>query len=185
MAFYREQYLNYIKTHFANYDYMLVIDFDLDGNQCIDGLFHSIACEPSWDAVFINGQISIPGTFGLVTSAYDALAYLPINQPFDNASSSTTHKIMNSVSRFLKLSSSLGEYKLHPVKSAFNGYGLYKIKSILPCSYVGHEICEHINLAKSLLQHGGRLFINPLWFGYFDYRGTGPGGPWEIVKSVL
>ena len=58
------------------------------------------------------------------------------------------------------------------VKSAFNGYGIYKIKSILNCSYISNNnACEHINFAKCLHDKGEKIFINYYWKGYFNRQG--------------
>jgi hypothetical protein len=179
MIYYREQYMTYVKNNLSDYDYMMVIDFDLDGNQCMDGLFHTIALEDKWDAVFINGKISLFGTFGILTAAYDALAFVSINDKVSRKSSTYTI-----TKKFIEQNINTNGYKLIPVKSAFNGYGLYKIKSIINCSYNGNEACEHINLANCMINNGCKLYINPLWTGYFDYHGTGPGGPLEFIKSL-
>ena len=67
-----------------------------------------------------------------------------------------------------------------PVKSAFNGYGLYKIKSIMNSSYLGNLQCEHLNLAKDMINNKKKLFINPLWVGYFNKQGPKGGLIYQI-----
>ena len=170
MATYRDRYLAYVKKHFSNYEYMLVMDFDLDGSTNIEGLYISLSYD-DWDAIFINGMSTIPGTCGLIAVPYDSLAYRNENQSID--------KKYNIV--FLNLCMIIDNYKhcnnkLTPVKSAFNGYGLYRIKSIINCTYSNNcDSCEHICLAKCMIANNKKLFINPAWYGYFNQQGS-PGG---------
>jgi hypothetical protein len=127
----------------------------------INGLMHSIS-QNNWDAIFINGRSSCRGCLGLLTYAYDSLAYVNKTQ---------SNQIYNSVVMNYKL---LTNNNLIKVKSAFNGVGLYKISSILKASYISNEpICEHIKLHKSMIKNGkNKLYLNPQWIGYFDTQGT-------------
>ena len=122
MALYREQYLNYVKTNLNDYDYIMVCDMDLSGNQCIDGIFSSII-KPDWDAIYINGKTSYRGLFGLITLTYDSLAFVNYNSEFKK-------KLSNLQITLEMLSMNIGindSKEFYQVKSAFNGYGLYKI----------------------------------------------------------
>jgi hypothetical protein len=179
MATYREQYLDYVKNNLSDYDYMLVVDFDLQGNSSIDGLFHSIANE-NWDAIFINGKTGAYGFFGLVIFTYDGLAFIDIDSDFDVLGNSYTTTLKNVLNMTCKLKN---RYDLYPCKSAFNGYGLYKINSLIKykASYIGDQLCEHSNLTKNIVQNNGKIFINPLWYGYFNIQG--PGGLIDLILS--
>lgn len=179
MAIYREEYLNYVKTYYSNFDYMLVCDFDLNGNQSMDGLYHSLAAT-NWTAIFINGHIPICGTYGLYTIMYDGLANIPLNDNTPMKNKTLTNIICQTHIMNTRISS---HSSLYEVKSAFNGYGLYKISSLTNVSYIGKPQCEHINLADSIRQNGGHLYINPLWKGYFNIQG--PGGPIDILLSYF
>ena len=74
---------------------------------------------------------------------------------------------------------------LIPVKSAFNGYGIYKIKSILNSSYIGDTNCEHTNLAKNIIENNGKLYIDPNWIGYVDRQGPAEGGLIYLLLECL
>jgi hypothetical protein len=189
MAIYREQYLNYVKNNYSDYDYMLVVDFDLDGNQNIDGIYNSIGKQEEWDAIFINGKFNLPGTFGLYTIMYDALAHVGENEDSLKLDTSKYIKFFYFLFKFIKFFGTdiknifiNDKNNLIPVKSAFNGYGLYKISSIKNSSYMGDNICEHNNLNLSIYDKGGKLFINPLWIGYFKYDGVGDFT--DILKNL-
>ena len=182
MAKYREECLNYVKTNLNSYDYMLVVDFDLKGNQSIDGLFHSLAYK-NWDAIFINGRIPLEGTFGTYTIIYDGMAYADINNDFNyNINNNSFKKLL-----LLLFNTQNQNYKMNknicfvPVKSAFNGYGLYKIDSIKDSSYIGDNYCEHLNLNLDLYKQNKKLYINKLWKGYFNVQG--PGSVIDFINS--
>jgi hypothetical protein len=170
MALYRQQYLNFVNKNFADYDYMLVVDFDLDGNCDIYGLFDSIA-KDDWGAIFCNGRAPIPGCFGAVTLVYDSLAFLSNTSNYDDINFSIADIFYNTAYMELLINTThFGE-----VKSAFNGYGIYKINVLKNCSYVGNDkICEHINLAKCINNKGEKLFLNSNWLGYFNRQGDDP-----------
>lgn len=167
MAIYRQQYLNFVNMYFKHFDYMLVVDFDLDGCINVNGLFDSVAKE-DWGAIFCNGRVSLPGSFGLKTVPYDSMAVLFMEDDYNIKS----YGLGEIVSRAIKME--YHGYKTHfyQVKSAFNGYGLYKIKSLDGCSYISNSnACEHINLAKCLYDKGEKIFINYYWDGYFNRQG--------------
>lgn len=167
MALYRQQYLNFVNKYFKHFDYMLVVDFDLDGCINVNGLFDSIT-KKDWGAIFCNGRISLPGTFGLKTIQYDCIAVLFMEDDY-NIKSYGLLEILNTA---LKMEYYGYNSHYYQVKSAFNGYGLYKIKSLEGCSYISNNnICEHINLAKCLDDKGEKMFINYYWEGYFNRQG--------------
>lgn len=182
MAMYREEYLNYVKTNLNSYDYMLVSDFDLNGNQSMDGMFHSLS-KKDWDAVFINGHNPFEGTFGRITGIYDGMAYVDINSKlkynFNNNFVNILISIYNIILQNCKVN--LSKQCFIPVKSAFNGYGLYKIDSIKNSSYIDDYYCEHLNLNLDLYKKNKKLYINKLWKGYFEPQG--PGSCIDIIKS--
>ena len=183
MAKYREECLNYIKQNLSDYEYMLVVDFDLNGNQCMDGIFHSLSKE-DWDAVFINGHVPVQGTFGKYTIPYDQMAYADIGTNFDyNINKSKYLHFLIFIYNMIIHSFKTRYDNTHfiPVKSAFNGFALYKINSIKDCSYLGNNLCEHLNLNLQMHKNKKKLYINKLWRGYFDI--AGPGSLINILKT--
>lgn len=169
MAWFRQQYLDYVLKFHHDYDYMLVIDFDLDGCININGLFDSIA-KKEWSAIFCNGRTSLPGTFGLKTCAYDPMAVVLLHEEYDHV----TYTISNLVRTIVKQEYYSNTNHFLSVKSSFNGCALYKIKSLKGCSYIPRNnqyLCEHINLAKCLHEKGEKLFVNYYWVGYFNRQG--------------
>lgn len=167
MALYRQQYLNFVNIYYKHFDYMLVVDFDLDGCININGLFDSIA-KKDWGAIFCNGRISLPGSFGLKTIPYDLIAILFMEDNY-NIKSYGGFEILN---KGFRMEYSGYNSHFYQVKSAFNGYGLYRIKSLEGCSYISNSnVCEHINLAECLYNKGEKMYINYYWDGYFNRQG--------------
>jgi len=179
MAFYREQYLDYIKNNLSDYDYVLVIDFDLDGGFCIDGLLTSLLVK-DFGAIYGNSQNSFYGLFGSITFTYDSLAYIDINDDYpEDPNYFTNYKMLkNTVIQNIKCGYFNGYV---PVKSAFNGWGLYNMKAFINSSYIGLPFCEHINLAKKINELGYKQLINCSWYGYHSI--TGNGGILKILTE--
>jgi hypothetical protein len=173
MANFRERYLKYVKE--KEFDYMLVVDMDLEGNQVIDGIFNSIGhTDQDWGAIFINGRVAWP--IIQCSHLYDSLAFIPENIPDNDLELPATGR-----NKFNLLLANLNLYnktELHEVKSAFAGFGLYKVPALKNCSYIGNNnLCEHVNLNICMYKQGEKLYINPLWKGYFNRQGPQTGGP--------
>lgn len=169
MAKYRQQYLDFVLNEYFYYDYMLVVDFDLNGVINIEGLFDSIA-KPDWGAIFCNGRTPLPGTFGFCTFPYDSFAFVKLNDNYDKLYNSKN--MLELLKNNLEMDFLLNDNNFAEVNSAFNGYGIYKIKCLDGCSYIGNnKICEHINLAKQIKNKNHKIFINSKWQGYFDKQG--------------
>jgi len=183
MGFYRDRYLDYIKKNLYDFDYMLVIDFDLDGNTNIDGLFENLSYK-NWAGIFLNGKNPLVFTFGLKTVTYDSLAYTDLEDEYKNFNINSNkfninYKGLNDLYR-MNIRINKNKRNLIGVKSAFNGYGLYKIKDILNCKYSGNLRCEHSNLAKCINENEGKMYINRNWLGYFN--GQGPSDIFQYFR---
>lgn len=168
MAWCRNQYLNYVKKNYQNYDYLMVVDMDLNGNVSSSGFFHSLGYD-EWDAIFINGRVSTPGLLGIGTIAYDSLAYNKIG-PIKKKT--TQYELVDDLFHLngkIKINKKKGLFR---VISAFNGIGIYKIPSILNASYDSKTACEHIDFHTNMIRNGkNKLYINPKFMGYFEMQG--------------
>ena len=77
--------------------------------------------------------------------------------------------------KWVKMNNGVNKQKkncdLFPVKSAFNGLAIYKVKSVLNSSYK-IATCEHIGLHVDMIKNGkDKLYINPFFTGYSGYQG--------------
>lgn len=166
MVFYRNKCLNYIKEKYSNYDYLLLVDLDMVGYYSIEGLIHSMSFD-NWDAIFVNGRKPSLFAFGIVSQMYDSLAFVDEEEDIN-----TRYQTLSNQSQSFQSSCKMqliSGNKLHKVKSAFNGAGLYKISSIVPFEYVNDWSCEHIGLHSQMIQNGfDKLYINPNWLLFME-----------------
>jgi hypothetical protein len=170
MQNYRNLILEHVRINFSHFNLLLVCDFDLNAIPSMKGLYDILESPTPWDAVFCNGRTSIPGTFGAIALCYDGLAYVPLKRRLSSDKPAKLFKIMHQILNMnLDLASS--KNNLLEVVSAFNGYGIYKMPSILPHSYDGEHYCEHINIHKKMHNAGARLFISKTWKANIDLQG--------------
>jgi glycosyltransferase involved in cell wall biosynthesis len=166
MVFYRNKCLAYIKQKYSDYDYLLLVDFDMVGYYSIEGLIHSMSFD-NWDAIFVNGRTPYVLLSGLVSHMYDSLSFVDhsedIKTRYQTISNSFTQFISSMKMMFIS-----GK-QLYKVKSAFNGSGLYRMSSILPFEYVKDWSCEHIGLHYQMIDKGyDKLYINPNWLLFIE-----------------
>jgi hypothetical protein len=170
MQGYRNLILEHIRKNLSHFDLLLICDFDLNAIPRMKGLYDILESHTPWDAVFCNGRTSIPGTFGSIALCYDGLAYVPLNGNIPSHKPAKLFKLINQTFK-MNLGILSSKHNLVEVESAFNGYGIYKMPSILPHSYDGEHYCEHINIHKKMRDAGSRLFICKSWKANIDLQG--------------
>lgn len=163
MTYFRNKYLAYIRDHLPDYDYMMVIDFDIHGSTDINGIMNSIGREIPWGAIGTSGKMNLYGTFGLLLFNYDLLAVRFHNVQYDNHHFKTT--LYNSLYQEYHR---LFYNDLEPVRSTFHGIVLYKLSEIPPDAWYTTEYgCEHIGLNYQIKN----IYINPYWKTYVGTQG--------------
>ncbi len=168
MAYFRNKYLEYIKKNYSNYDYMCVIDLDIEGTPNKNGFIENFA-EKDWDGIFVNGRMNLPAFFGLVDVMYDSLAYLPVTGRYEDCKTQTS--MINLSDKLLQLNSYNIKSNLIPVKSAFNGIAIYSLPSIINSNafYPYGWNCEHIGFHSLICD--SKFFINKNWIVYVGKQG--------------
>ncbi len=147
----RNQYIAYIKEHFYDYDFVIVIDMDLLDWR-IDGVITTFGHDPrSWDMMGANGVQARPNE---TLTYYDTFALIEKN--------GLSYKIKE-FKNLPEINSSL-----QPVMTCFGGIGVYKMESILAGQRysiykIDDKVCSeqcgiHINMAKAGFE---KIFINP------------------------
>lgn len=165
MAFYRNQYLQYIQKHLSEFTYMMVIDLDMKGSFNLLGIDQALGFEEPWDAMAMNGQMP-PGVFGLYggTCTYDCVAFCELGEDPPE-----THTLFNLYTRMVRQSTLCQEMYPQPfrVRSAFNGMCLYNLQT-MPSGlrYYGGD-CEHLSLHFAI----PRVFLSTYWIGYVGIQG--------------
>jgi len=167
MSIFRNKYLNHVKQNFSHFDYMLVMDIDIQGPYDDNGILHSLSY-PKFDMICTNGLM--PGLAGLFHFAYDSLAFKDIKDTSRTKNNTRNYIFYNLLKMNQQILTSRG--KLIPVKSAFNGMALYNMNSIKESNYHGNLGCEHVGFHDSMIQNNhGNIYINSLWKTYVGYQG--------------
>lgn len=151
----RNIYLDYVKSHFSDYDFCCMWDLDIIGSLYIDGVAHTLgemSKSPNINVVCANGLNKL----GVVTY-YDGYAHLEKGDDFH-----VDNKVSHAVKTKWNVQHQRGE-RLHPVTSCFSGFAIYKISSLLPknvrydMSPDGSLECEHVRLHKKM----SGVYMNP------------------------
>lgn len=166
MSGYRNEYLNFIKNNFKDFDYTLVFDFDIN-HFIVDGIFNSIGSEEelNFDGI---GSVSIKQTIRnerVYCHHYDAWAMKMFSWYEEFSEESQRQNFQWFFSWFPHVGG-------HPIKikSCFGGLMLYKTDSILSGKYNSHLSDKHHNifcvehsaLHESMELNGfGNIYINP------------------------
>lgn len=146
----RNQYFNYVKEHQKEYQYILVVDFDI-ADWRADGIFNSLGYnDKHWDMIGANGLQILADKIVY----YDTFALIEKNMiQYDTGSTKPP----------LNINSGLSE-----VFSCFGGIGLYKTDSFLAGKkYSAMKVNDmlhpdHCGLATRMRLNGkDKIFINP------------------------
>ena len=176
MALYRNLYLHVVYSKYAHYDYMCVLDFDVEGVISIHGLQHAIKCPFDWSCICANGRSGIPGTFGLLDTMYDGMAFAMDKNDLQQ-SKQGNRSLLHLIYKYLKLlklshlNNSNDINSFLPILSAFNGFAIYKIKDILEIYYHYGYSCEHISFHEQLLSRNKYIYIDLLLTLYVGHQG--------------
>jgi hypothetical protein len=148
MADYRNRCQQEVAERWSDFDFVCVVDTDLVGGWCHDGLAHSFGSQP-WDFVGAYGTIQRRRHLKLKALHYDVWAYREFGDyaPIDGR-------------RGNAMSWNSGD-PLVPVYSCFGGLGVYRLPAWLSARYTGED-CEHVTLHRGMRAAGyERQFLNP------------------------
>ncbi len=153
MAGFRNKYLTKVYDKYLSYDYMIVVDPDLNGGWSYDGIAHSFSFD--FHMMGSNGLQFVEDK----PVFYDTYPYIGINNE--------RIEFYDFLNEGGKLSDELQRgMPLLPVRSCFGGVGIYKISS-LRGTYAGggslsNPQSEHISLHIFMQRNGfTKHFINP------------------------
>jgi len=163
MVYYRNQYLKYFYNTNRKYDYLIVIDIDVDRFNS-KSLLKSIENAPSdWCGLFANGRFytKILG-LTLLGKYYDNYAFVPAN----NTETSLDFKEVKLNNDLVNKGTILHKY--FKCLSAFGGIAIYKFPCLKGLLYRAEpnnrstyykSICEHV-LFNDNLSKQGSLYIS-------------------------
>jgi Cryptococcal mannosyltransferase 1 len=177
LATLRNQYLNYIGSDGRVYDYILVLDFDVD-KISLTGVINSFEQRDSWDVVCAYGYSISPR---LQERIHDTYAMVLLGEEKKPQQEIPIKQLQRDV-RLNKISGSL-----LPVYSAFGGLSIYKAGLLEGINYQALKNgdprvevrCEHFSICHQLKQKGvTRVMINPQMHLRYEKF-------WETIKRNI
>jgi hypothetical protein len=160
LAALRNQYLNYIKSDGRAYDYILILDFDVD-KISLSGVLNSFEQRDSWDVACAYGYSISPR---LQERIHDTYAMVLIGEEYNPQQEGPIKQLQRDV----RLNKNRGS--LFPVYSAFGGLSIYKAGLLYGINYQAlrnddskvEVRCEHFSIFHQLHQKlDTRVVINP------------------------
>lgn len=156
MCILRNIYLDYVKQHFKDYDFMVPVDVDMEGKMYMDGFFNSLGwmiSDPSIDMLGANGILKLPGG---IYVPYDSYASTGLQE---SGVYSNDRWLSHAIKRKLEhLNVPPGDDPI-PVDSCFGGAAIYRISSLIKTGFNydlnkdgGQVFCEHV-IANNYLKN--------------------------------
>lgn len=151
MAKMRNKVLKHIKKNYSDYDYMMVVDFDLDGPISPEGMATCFAFQ-DWNAMAANGIMLNR------KSIYDTIEYVPVDKK--------AKPLGKDSFTFQRPQFFRGQPPQH-VKSAFGGCVIYRLKPLIDEDIEYHVpddfvVSEHVAFHLEMIQNGlNQIFVNP------------------------
>jgi len=155
MATLRNIYMDHINHYYKDFDYLCVMDMDLEGDLFMDGFFHGLGLlNPKIDGVACNGLIKTEDSFYY----YDSFAYVEEHDaPFlSDIAEKSEHD--NYVHIYM---TQLYSTQMIPdrVQSAFGGCVVYNLKPMLEKRYDFSQntfMCEH-----TFFHENKKIYVDP------------------------
>lgn len=161
---FRQVYWGFVLRELADYNYMCVVDWDLEGSVSVPGFFHGlyharnsdvVACN-SFSTNAITGDLRVHDTYPLLN-----------NHRCDHLAANKRHEDR-------RVSKIMGEKLLGPqsathpvhVESAFGGLALYNIQNIAPKDPAYTNPTCPIECEHSTFHRGLNVHIDP-WMTFF------------------
>jgi hypothetical protein len=145
-----------------------MLDMDIKGYFNLSGFYEVFGNNQLWDVVFVNGKVPVIGLYDIT---YDFLAYVSTDENYVNFIRTNSNE---STMDFVKKAFSLQIFKSKwkPVKSGFNGCGIYKMNTIKNASFHPEYICEWIGFHKDIYEQGfDRMYIARDWKFFVGRQG--------------
>lgn len=164
LARFRQVYWDYVKEHYHDYDYMCVVDWDLEGTLSVSGFFHGLFyTKDITDVVACNSFYQQGGNYWIYDT-YPMLNHYRCDYLKRNKRQEDDHTKSRMGSRLLS-----GHPLLVPVESAFGGIALYHIQNAIQkhAQYTNPLCpieCEHTTFHQNLTVH-----IDP-WMTFYITR---------------
>lgn len=157
MAYYRNQYREFIQSNYPESDYVIVVDTDLEAGWSYDGVANTFG-HSGWDFV---------GSYGIIQRAYwnqtlllhyDAWAFREEGSYAGIPTKTVNHMFWRRGDPMFR------------VYSCFGGLGVYRIEAMLTSKYDGSD-CEHVTFHRNMADVGlDRLYLNPSQITFYGRK---------------
>lgn len=167
MAYLRNIYMDHVSHYYKDFDYMCVMDMDLDGELMIDGFFHSLWVMEKKKASGVAGNGVILRDNGDFYY-YDSFAHVEVDEPHimtDIASKSEHDNYVHINMTHLYTTQMTPDR----VRSAFGGIAIYDLKRIINHRYSYSSTflsCEHAFFHDNMV-----LYVDPRFIFVIDKNG--------------
>lgn len=177
MAAFRNQYLEYLEGLNQSFDYLLVMDFDVD-QISLEGVLNSFSRVDQWDIITAYGYSTGPN---LKERYHDTYALVPLGEE----SSVQTENSIKSLQANWRLHKK--DEQMSGVYAAYGGLSIYKYLQLKQLRYQvleNHDTkvevrCEHFSICHQLQQKNHTMImVNPKM--HLRYQTL-----WEAFKRVL
>ncbi|GHV79688.1 hypothetical protein AGMMS49944_14790 [Spirochaetia bacterium] len=169
MCRFRNIYMDYLHNHDDVFDFIIVIDIDVE-EFSEDTILDAVTSAPDdWVALFANG-VKYIAPFGrkIRCRYYDDSAYIPYTQDAAICMELTVDDMKQNRDA---LSKEMKKFAFVKCLSAFGGIGIYRYQYIKDAHYKTQpntknhyveSICEHIPINLSLRTHGASYVVRDL-----------------------
>ena len=177
LAALRNQYLTYIKSQERKFDYVLVLDFDVD-QISLTGVLNSFEQREYWNVICAYGRSISPRLRERMHDTYALVLLGEENKP-------QQEKPIKQIQRDLRFDKIAGP--LFPVYSAFGGLSIYKGGALEGVHYQAIKNndakvevrCEHFSICHQIQQKGlTKIMINPQMHLRYEKF-------WETIKRNI
>jgi hypothetical protein len=156
MATIRNKYMEYLKTHYSDWDYLIVWDIDIEGTMFMEGIYNTLDKFQNDKSIDGICSFGVRLHFWLGWVYYDPFAH----EELAGDPSGVNHDVYIQMKLWWDMQR--GD-PLHPVRSCFGGMTTYRISSIMATNttyrYSNPENpvkCEHTYFHEPL-----KMYLNP------------------------
>ena len=176
MCFYRNKYMEYLKSTNAKYDFLIIVDIDIDDFSEQGVVSAIINAPPDWTALFANGVRYFKLIKRIKIGYYDGYPLILLNENDESIIIDKTFKeIAESICKIVK---ERKRKKYIKCVSAFGGIGIYKYQHIKDERYftisndrssVFEVLCDHVSLNYELYKKEfGTNYIASAMIVYYE-----------------
>ena len=170
LSYLRNVYLEYIDKYLRDFDYLCVMDLDLNGQFFIDGIqnsFYHLSIDSSISAISCNGMVRVAKDHH---NYYDSFAYVELGDTYEwntefDKSSHDQDVLVYVTKKYTK------NMNLDKVMSAFGGFCIYQLNHITSSeARYSHSknnklSCEHTHFHRNLQN----VYVNPRMIFTINY----------------